>query len=122
MAPFERLSNKKMGLQQHPWITHDTLELINERDKFHKQYVTVNDSGRKAVIFRIYKSKRNFVVKMIRQSKNRFYSEFFNRNENNSKKVWEEICDVINNSKKCHTFPKKKQFFYKMSFIQTMKA
>ena len=49
MAPVKRLSNKEMGLQQRPWITHEILELMIERDNIHKQYVTENDLDRKAV-------------------------------------------------------------------------
>ena len=107
MAPVKRLSNKEMGLQQRPWITHEILELMNERDNFHKQYVTENDLDRKAVLFAIYKSKRNFVVKTIRQSKTKYYSDFFKQNKNNSKKIWEGIRDVINISKKSRIVPKK---------------
>ena len=107
MAPYKRLSKREINLKQRPWINHEILEIINERDNFHKQYIKENDPIRKSIIFRIYKSKRNTVVKMIRQSRNNYYSEYFERNKNNSKKTWEGIRDVINISKKTHTVPKK---------------
>jgi hypothetical protein len=106
MAPFKRLSNKDIGLKQRPWITHDILEIMNERDDFHKQYAKEKDLIRKDILFRIYKYKRNLVVKNIRQSKEKYYSDFFEQNKNNSKKTWEGIRDVINISKKSHTVPK----------------
>ena len=111
MAPVKRLSNKEMGLKQRPWITHDILATMKERDDFHKQYVAEKNSLRKKIIFRIYKSKRNIVVKNIRASKNNYYSEFFQNHKNNSKKTWEGIRDVINLSKKNHTVPN--NIFYK---------
>ena len=107
MAPYKRLSKREINLKQRPWINHEILEIMNERDNFHKQYIKENDPIRKSIIFRIYKSKRNTVVKMIRQSRNNYYSEYFERNKNNSKKTWEGIRDVINISKKTHTVPKK---------------
>ena len=113
MAPIKRLSNKEMGLKQRPWITHDILESMRDRDDFHKQYVAEKDLLRKNIIFRIYKSKRNNVVKIIRQSKNNYYTEFFQSNKNNSKKTWEGIRDIINLSKKNHIVPK--NVFYKNS-------
>ena len=86
MAPSKRLSNKEIGLKQRPWITHEILKIMNERDDFHKQYIKEVDLIRKSIIFRIYKSKRNIVVKKIRQSKAKYYSDFFEENKNNSKK------------------------------------
>ena len=107
MAPMKRLSNKDIGLKQRPWITHDILAIMTERDDFHKQYVSENNLTRKNVLFRVYKSKRNHVVKCIRQSRGKYYSDFFESNKNNSKKVWEGIRDVINISKKTHSVPNK---------------
>ena len=105
MAPFKRLSNKDIGLKQRPWITHDILEIMNEREDFHKQYAKEKYLIRKDILFRIYKYKRNLVVKNIRRSKEKCYSDFFEQNKNNSKKTWEGIRDVINISKKSHTVP-----------------
>ena len=111
MAPFKRLSNREIGLKQRPWITQDILKIMKERDDFHKLYVKEKKLDRKNVIFRIYKSKINIVVKSIRQSRDKYYSDFFEQNKNNSKKTWEGIRDVINISKKTHTVPK--NIFYK---------
>ena len=58
MAPLKRLSNKEIGLKQRPWINHDILTIMQERDDFHKQYIQEKDLIRKAIIFRIYKSKQ----------------------------------------------------------------
>ena len=77
MAPYKRLSKKEVGLKQRPWISHEILELMNDRDNFNKQYIKETDPDRKSILFRFYKSKRNIVVKTIRQSRNNYYSEFF---------------------------------------------
>ena len=106
MAPMKRLSNREIGLKQRPWITYEILKIMKERDKFHKQYARENDPYTKEVIFGVYKSKRNRVVQLLRSSKNKYYSDFFEQNKNNSKKTWEGIRDVINVSKKSHTIPK----------------
>ena len=79
MAPYKRLSNKEMGLKQRPWINHDILKIMRDRDDIHKQYVKEKDLIRKDILFRIYKSIRNTVLKNIRQSKNLYYSDFFEK-------------------------------------------
>ena len=106
MAPMKRLSNRDIGLKQRPWICHEILDLMKERDKYHKKYVREHNPDRKEVIFRIYKSKRNKVVQLIRNSKRKYYADYFESNKNNSKKIWDGIRDVINISKKSHTVPK----------------
>ena len=106
MAPYKRLSNKEMGLKQRPWIDNDILDLMKDRDVFHKNYIKEKDLTRKNAIFLIYKTKRNAVVNRIRRNRDAYYSEFFESNKNNSKKTWEGIRDVINLSKKTNTIPK----------------
>ena len=106
MAPYKRLSNKEMGLKQRPWIDHEILDLMKDRDAFHKKYIKEKDSTRKNIIFHIFKTKRNAVVNKIRRNRGAYYSEFFENNKNNSKKTWEGIRDVINISKKTNTIPK----------------
>ena len=77
MAPMKRLSNRDIGLKQRPWICHDILDIMRDRDKFNKKYAREINPGRKEVIFRIYKSKRNHVVQLIRSSKRKYYAEYF---------------------------------------------
>ena len=111
MAPMKRLSNKEIGLKQRPWITNDILKLMKERDQLHKNLVNEVDPTIKNIIFAFYKKKRNHVVNIIKTSKNKFYSDFFEENRSNSKKTWEGIRDIINISRKVRTVPK--QISYK---------
>ena len=118
MAPSKRLSNKEIGLKQRTWVTHEILEIMNERDDFHKQYIKERDLNRKAIIFRIYKSKRNVVVKNIRQSRDKYYSEFFEQNKIIRKKHGKGSV-ILSTFKKSLTLFLKK-FCIKMSPVRTV--
>ena len=77
MAPVKRLSNKEKGLKQRPWITTEILEIMNERDRIHKNYTREKDPYVQNVIFAVYKKRRNQVVQQIKNSKNNYYTHVF---------------------------------------------
>ena len=106
MAPIKRLTNREIGLKQRPWITRDILNLMKERDNFHKNYLSEKDPFNKNIIFSVYKRKRNEIVEQIRLSKNQYFAEFFEKNKSNAKKTWEGIRDIVSISKKNRTIPK----------------
>ena len=39
MAPFKKLTEKEIGLQQRPWITPDIIAAIKERNKLYKEFL-----------------------------------------------------------------------------------
>ena len=39
MAPVRRQTKKEIGFQQRPWITHDIMSAINERNKLYKEFI-----------------------------------------------------------------------------------
>ena len=59
---------------------------MKERDQIHRTYVNETDPTIKSIIFATYKKKRNHVVNIIKISKNKYYSDFFEENRSNSKK------------------------------------
>ena len=100
MAPIKRLTNREIGLKQRPWITREILNLMKERDNFHKNYLSEKDPFNKNIIFSVYKRKRNEIVEQICRSKNQYFAEFFKKNKSNAKKIWEGIRDIVSISKK----------------------
>ena len=74
MAPIKRLTNREIGLKQRPWINREILDLIKDRDKFHKNFLHETDINNKKIIFSVFKKKRNDILERIRLSKNQHYA------------------------------------------------
>ena len=42
MSPIQKLTRKEIGLQERPWINHDILVAMSERNKLHKTILLKN--------------------------------------------------------------------------------
>ena len=74
-----------------PWVSHDIVSLIKERDNMHKRAISENDH----VLFRQYRSLQNLVTNKIRSNKKEFVNdlkkEFINDlicSSNSSNNLW----------------------------------
>jgi hypothetical protein len=100
MAPYKKLSKKDANLQQKPWITRGILTSMKKRDIFYKDFVTEKKQAKKDRLCSIYKSYRNLIVTLLRKSKKKYYAEYFEEHQQNMKKTWDGIRDLVNVSKK----------------------
>ena len=100
MAPFKKLTKKEVGLLQKPWITKGILKSMSKRDIYHKDFVTEKNPIKKSRLEKLYKTYRNMIVILIRKSKKDHYAKFFQENQQNLKKTWDGICELINVTKK----------------------
>lgn len=83
-----RVKNK----QQPKWITPEIIEAIKTRDR----YKSLNDDSQ-------YKTWRNKVVKLIKDSKKAQYSEMVIANNNKPNSVWKLFKEIGVNKKKCNS-------------------
>ena len=100
MAPFKKLTKKEINLQQKPWISKGILNSMKKRDTFYKDFIKEKNPVNKERLHRIYKSYRNLIVTLLRKSKIKYYTEYFAKHNNNIKKTWDGIRELINLSKK----------------------
>ena len=100
MAPMKTLAKKQIRLSQKPWITSEILFLMKKRDIFYNDFCKEKDNVKKERLNIIYKHYRNKVVCMIRNGKNKYYTDFFNQYQSNAKQTWKGIRDILNVSKK----------------------
>ena len=89
------LKQYKVAQAQEPWVTNEILELIKDKDRLLRRAKNRNtqidwDLARTA------RSNANF---QIRRAKANFVQENLNINQNNSKKLWQNIKDVLPNPK-----------------------
>ena len=79
MAPFRTLTKKEQHLAQRPWINHDILEKIHERNKIHKTFLNTVEQPKRSEIFDLYKQKRNEVISLTRKSKKSYFENFLKK-------------------------------------------
>ncbi len=100
MAPIKKLTKKEQGLLERPWITFGILNSIKSRDHALSEYLKEKNLSLKASKFKTYKTKRNLLTTLIRQSKKDYYCNYFLENQSNLKKTWDGIRNIIDLNKK----------------------
>ena len=77
MAPLKKLTKKEIGLQQRPWITPDIIAAINERIKFHKDFLEENILTQKLINTTDIKQNVTFLLLDCERLKKIFIMTFF---------------------------------------------
>ena len=100
MAPIKKAKKKKLKNPDKPWITLGILKSIRSKNKIHKKFLSETTAPRKELLHQKFKTKRNILVNVIRESQKLYYKGYFEQNRTNIKKTWEGIKRVININKK----------------------
>ena len=95
-APLKKLSKKEIKLQAKPWITPGIINSITRRDKLLRLYIKTNEQNRKQELHRQYKTLRNKIVTLIRNSKKLHFQNYFTENSQDIRKTWTGIKNIIN--------------------------
>lgn len=88
-----KINNKFKKLK--PWISQGIITSIRARDKL-KQNLKLNPTAEKIAE---YKNYRNYLNKIITQTKNDYYKSKINENSHNIKKVYNFINEALNYEK-----------------------
>ena len=103
--PLVRVTNKDHKRKYKPWITNGILTSMRRRDTILKQYIRVKDPNRKLILHADYKHVRNKIVELIKISKQTFYKNYFSGNNNNLRRIWQGIRQIINVKSKSNDNP-----------------
>ena len=98
--PSKICKNKKYQQKLKPWITPGIIKSMSIRDKLYHTFLHCKNPVKKLTFKNRYNFYRNLIVSLCRKSKISHYSNFFNTNLNNSKRIWGEINSLINNKSK----------------------
>ena len=107
LAPYRKMTQKEIKLEQMPWITRGLLVSMGIRDDYYKRRNNEKDPEIKAQFTVLYKRYRNMIVSLLRQSKGNYFASYFLNNQSNVKKTWDGIRNLINVSKKKNSSPSK---------------
>ena len=103
--PMKKLTNKQYKRKYKPWITHGILTSMRRRDKLLNQFIKTKDPSRKLALHTEYKLVRNKIVQLTKLNKQIFYKNYFTTNNNNLRKIWQGIKQIINIKNKSYDSP-----------------
>ncbi len=75
-----------------PWITKGILKSISIKNKHYKKFLKT----KKSIWYQNYKYYRDMINHLIRKSKKSYYASYFENFQNNSKKLWCGVKEIIN--------------------------
>ena len=92
-APIRELTAAELKLKNKPWITPVITKMINIRNKLFRRKKRQPDNVN---VKRVYNLFRNRVIRELKKSKKSYYSNYFEEHNNNIKKTWSGIREIVN--------------------------
>ena len=90
-APIKRLSRKEKKLKDKPWINKRILKMMRIRDRILQKLKKQQNPDN----LNLYKKFRNRVSNELKESKARYFYNYFSTNSQNMKKLWSGIKTII---------------------------
>ena len=103
--PLRKLTKKEIKNKFKPWITSGIRISMKRRDKIYKKLIKTSQLDIKQEYELQYKTLRNQIVKLCRDSKSIYFQSFFRNNASNIKNTWKGINKIINVSSKNRNAP-----------------
>ena len=84
-VPIKQLNKQQQKFLQKPWFTTAILNFIHKKNKRFKKYIKCQNSVTKNDLHREYKSYRNKLSTIIKESKRKYYNDYSRTNIKNIK-------------------------------------
>ena len=97
---LEKSRNRRLYPEQE-WMTFGILTSRNTKDDLHKRFAVTRSNEN----LTNYKTYKQLYEKICRLAKNLHWSDFFQENLGNIKKIWNKANQVLNRGKKDQSFP-----------------
>ena len=98
-APYRTLTKSELAWKKKPWIDKKLQRLIAKKNKLHHKFI----KGRDPFWYNRYTSLKKVVRTHLFQAKKAYYTDYFEYNANNSKKIWSGINDLYSKRKNCES-------------------
>ena len=89
---FAPLKSKRMRRNPCPWVSGDTIQLMNTRDHFHKKALQTKSD----LMWNRYKHYRNLVNRMVNQQKKAYIDSLLQENKGNPGALWKTLKSLTN--------------------------
>ena len=94
-SPYRTLTNEELKWIEKPWISKNLQLLIKEKNYLYHKYLSKN---RDLFWYGRYTDHKDKLLKpLLEKSKTDYFIRYFEKNINNSKKIWEGINEIIHN-------------------------
>ena len=93
--PLKELSNKEIKRKKKPWITKGITTSIHKRTSYLNKFRKTNNQ----LFFVRYKYYRDKINHLIRKSKKDYYCNYFKKNTDNTRKMWQQINKIVHKNK-----------------------
>ena len=103
--PKRKMTKKEIKQKEKPWISIEIQKLIQQRENLHKQFIKAENGTVKTLLHNRYKTLRNRIVNLCRQSKKVYYQKYFETNSVNLRNTWRGIKSIINMKEKDKSNP-----------------
>ena len=94
-APLKQLNKQELKFQQKPWITQGLQISIKKKNTLFSRYITCKERIHEKDLHLKYKSYRNLLSTLLKDSKQKYFTDFFKSNNNDIKKTWNGIKSII---------------------------
>ena len=94
-TPSKRLSKYKLKFKTKPWITSALQKSISIKNKLFSDYINKKYLSQKTELHIKYKSYRNMLSTLMKQSKQNYFTKLFENNLRNLKNTWKGIKSII---------------------------
>ena len=93
--PLKELSNKEIKRNKKPWITKGITTSIRKRTSYLNKFRKTNNQ----LFFVRYQYYRHKINHLIRKSKKNYYCNYFKKNTENTRKMWQQINKIVHKNK-----------------------
>ena len=104
-APLKRMKNRDLKGKFKPWFNNDIKQLARQRDIAYGKYIRCKDPANKISLQDRFKLLRNQTTNKLRQSKYRYYKDYFIKNTGNIRNIWKGINQIVNVKSKLYDHP-----------------
>ena len=93
---LRKLTQKEYKKRFKPWITDKILEKIELKNKTFKKYMQCKQTQieSKECLKIDYKTLKNEITTLSKQSKKDYYKKYFTENKDNLQKIWKGIKEI----------------------------
>ena len=94
--PLRKITNNEFKRRYKPWISKGILISINRKNKLYKKYIKCANNDSKLLTYNEYKTLKNQINELVRLGKRTHYAHYFDENNNNLRKIWDGIKELVN--------------------------
>lgn len=102
-VPTVKLTKREVESKLKPWITPGLIKSMSKRDFYQRKSLKSKSKASADHFDNLYRTYRNQIVNLSKQSKTNYYTRYFQRYSKNMKKVWSGIRDIISTKEQKNT-------------------